>query len=75
MGDEGHVSYGSLLWPAMGILVDLPWTSKHPAGHKFPLYELASDRIIGTSGLERISVAIDGNETKITYRMDVGDVT
>lgn len=38
--EDGHVSYASLLWPAMGISIDLPW-AKYPDGDKYSLYELA----------------------------------
>jgi hypothetical protein len=65
--EDGHVSYASLLWPAMGISIDLPW-SKYPAGYKYPLYELASAGHISTQSLDRVQILkMEQDQIRVRY--------
>lgn len=50
---EDHVSYVASLWPLMGIRIDLE-TPGHPKNIKYPMLELARDKIIHVTGWERI---------------------
>jgi Trypsin-like peptidase domain len=50
---KDHVSYVTSLWPLMGIRIDLERMG-HPRNIKYPMLELARDKLIHADGWERI---------------------
>jgi hypothetical protein len=54
--EDEYLSYASLLWPALGIPVNMNWPSRYPNGEHYPVYEMAHAGFISTKGLEKVRI-------------------
>lgn len=53
-----HISYVTSLWPLMGLKIDIN-REGHPQDVKYPMLELARDKIISAKGWEKITLNYD----------------
>jgi hypothetical protein len=65
--DEEHISYVTLLWPLLGVTLDIPRDGRPPG--RYPVLELARDETIVARHWERVSLECDdaGEITSIAF--------
>jgi S1-C subfamily serine protease len=66
--DGEHTSYVTLLWPLLGLTIDLPRAGR-PTG-RYPAFELARDQMIAARNWDRVSLTRDLNGEVTAMALD-----